>query len=155
MSGALSFTYASLGFRSRFAFRCHHPPSRRTCCQTHPSGPDFIASVIAFTNSTRVFVALQPVDLRRSFSGLHGIILDVLHQDPTSGHLFLFTNKSRKRLKCFCWDGSGTWVATKRLESGKFPWPTGADLQRGLNAEEFYALVNGLKVERLTNWYRK
>ena len=62
------------------------------------------------TPATRIFVALAPVDLRRSFNGLCACVQEVLRQDPLSGHLFLFTNRRRNRLKLLYWDGSGLWV---------------------------------------------
>jgi transposase len=62
------------------------------------------------TAATRIFVALEPVDLRQSFNGLFARVQAVLQEDPTSGHLYLFTNKQRNRLKILCYDGSGLWV---------------------------------------------
>jgi transposase len=111
--------------------------------------------MIAVTSQTRIFMATQPVDLRKSFSGLHGIVRDVLKHDPGSGHLFIFTNKSRRRLKLYCWDGSGAWVATKRLSAGRFLWPGGDGVDRSLLPEDFYGLINGLKIQRLDKWYRR
>ena len=76
--------------------------------------------MISLTAATRVFVALDPVDLRKSFSGLQGCVQQQLREDPLSGHVFVFTNRLRSRLKILVWDGSGLWCATKRLERGKF-----------------------------------
>jgi transposase len=70
--------------------------------------------------ATRVFVAVAPTDLRGSFNALYGLVQRVLAQDPLSGHLFVFTNRRRNRLKILWWDGSGLWVAAKRLEKGCF-----------------------------------
>jgi hypothetical protein len=57
--------------------------------------------------ATKIFVCLDPVDMRKGFDGLYGLVRDHLGQDPQSGHLFLFTNHSRTRLKALVWDGSG------------------------------------------------
>ena len=105
--------------------------------------------------ATRVFVALAPVDLRRSFNGLCACVQEQLREDPLSGHLFVFTNQRRTRLKILCWDGSGLWVCAKRLERGRFTWPAGEGAQATLRAEEFSALVNGLEVRSKKDWYRK
>jgi transposase len=73
--------------------------------------------------ATRIFIALEPVDMRKGFEGLYGLVRDHLGEDPLSGHLFLFANRAHTRLKALVWDGSGLWVCAKRLERGSFHWP--------------------------------
>ena len=73
--------------------------------------------------ATKIYIAVEAVDMRKGFEGLHGLVRDRLGQDPLSGHLFLFTNRTRTRLKALVWDGSGLWVCAKRLEKGRFHWP--------------------------------
>ena len=74
--------------------------------------------------STRVFVATQPADRRKSFDGLLAIVRDFLgHQDPLSGHLFVFRNKRGDRLKAIWWDSDGLVIFYKRLEIGSFLIP--------------------------------
>ena len=63
--------------------------------------------------ATKVFVATGAVDMRKGFEGLYGLVRDELGRDPLSGHLFLFANRSRTRLKMLFWDGSGLWVCAK------------------------------------------
>ncbi|HEV2210263.1 MAG TPA: IS66 family insertion sequence element accessory protein TnpB [Verrucomicrobiae bacterium] len=106
--------------------------------------------------ATRVLVAITPVDLRGSFNRLYGLVSEQLKADPLSGHLFVFTNRQRNRLKVLYWDGSGLWVCAKRLEKGRFTWPT--DEQQpsvSLRPEEWNALVHGLEVRPKTGWYRR
>lgn len=110
--------------------------------------------MIALNATTRVFVALDPVDLRKSFNGLRGLVQERLRQDPLSGHVFVFLNRDRTRLKLLTWDGSGLWVATKRLEAGCFPRPAGEGESCQLRPEEFSALLNGLVVVARKEWYR-
>jgi transposase len=62
-------------------------------------------------------------DLRRSFEGLCGLVVNVIKQQPTSGHVFAFCNRTRSRVKCFHWDGSGLWVSAKPIESGTVASP--------------------------------
>ena len=57
--------------------------------------------------ATKIYISLDAVDMRKGFDGLYGLVRDHLGQDPQSGHLFLFTNRSRTRLKALVWDGSG------------------------------------------------
>jgi transposase len=108
--------------------------------------------------ATKIYLAVEAVDMRKGFEGLYGAVRDQLGHDPLNGHLFLFTNKSRTRLKALVWDGSGLWVCAKRLEKGRFRWPE-AEGQHSvtMRSEELAMLVNGLDVKqtRQRNWYRK
>ncbi len=108
--------------------------------------------------ATKIFIAVEAIDMRKGFEGLHGLVRDYLEQDPLSGHWFLFTNRSRTRLKALVWDGSGLWVCAKRLEKGCFHWPQAVHARSvTMRPEELAMLVNGLdlKQARQRNWYRK
>jgi transposase len=111
--------------------------------------------------ATRVFVALEPVDMRKGFDGLHGLVAHQLQEDPRSGHLFVFTNTQRNRLKILHWDGTGLWVCAKRLEKGRFSWPSPhQDPQGGkvrLTAAGLAMLLGGLDFAqaRLKDWRRE
>jgi transposase len=108
--------------------------------------------------ATKIYVAVEAVDMRKGFEGLYGLVRDQFGTDPLSGHLFLFSNRTRTRLKALVWDGSGLWVCAKRLEKGRFRWPS-AEGRRTvtMRPEELAMLVNGLDVKqaRQRNWYRK
>jgi transposase len=109
--------------------------------------------------ATKIYVAVEAVDMRKGFDGLYGLVRDQLGQDPLSGYLFLFSNRTRTRLKALVWDGSGLWVCAKRLEKGSFRWPAASEKQRSvtMRAEELAMLVNGLdlKQTQLRKWYRR
>jgi|SRR5689334_4455140 transposase len=109
--------------------------------------------------ATKVYLALGATDLRKGFDGLYGLARDALGLEPLSGHLVLFCNRERTRLKVLFWDGSGLWVCAKRLEKGRFSWPTepGAAACVTLSPEEFALLVGGIDLSqtRRKNWYRK
>jgi transposase len=107
------------------------------------------------TPATRIFVALAPVDLRASFNRLSAWVQEQLREDPLSGHVYVFTNRRRNRLKLLYWDGSGLWVCGKRLERGRFSWPQAQGLSLNLRAGEWNALVNGLEVRAKASWYRQ
>jgi transposase len=109
--------------------------------------------------ATKIFISVEAVDMRKGFDGLHGLVRDQLGQDPLSGHLFLFTNRSKTRLKALVWDGSGLWVCAKRLERGRFGWPqtTGAK-SIAMRPEQLAMLVNGMDLTQAKpreGWYRR
>ena len=81
--------------------------------------------MLALTAGTRIFLAVAPVDLRRSFDGLTAHVQTVLAQQVLEGGLFAFTNRRRNRLRLLWWVGTGLWIATKRLERGALTWPSG------------------------------
>ena len=111
--------------------------------------------MLSLSAATRVFVALAPVDLRRSFNGLYACVRERLKEDPLSGHLFVFTNRDRDRVKVLYWDGSGLWVCAKRLEKGRFSWPKGEGAAASLRTEELSALLSGLEVRAKAGWSRR
>jgi transposase len=76
----------------------------------------------------RLYLAVEPVDMRKSFNGLWAEASNRLRENPFDGALFVFTNKQRNRIKILYWDGSGAWVFAKRLEKGRFSWPGGSDV---------------------------
>jgi transposase len=102
-----------------------------------------------------MLVATTPVDLRGSFNRLYSLVIEQLKGDPLSGHLFVFTNRRRNRIKVLYWDGDGLWVCAKRLEQGRFTWPMSENGQVSLRGEEFSALIHGLEVRSKKNWYRR
>ena len=108
--------------------------------------------------ATRIYIALDPVDMRKGFDGLCGLVRDHLGQDPQSGYLFLFANRTRPRLKALVWDGSSLWICAKRLERGRFGWPPVNGARSViLRPEELAMLVNGLELSQARsrkNWMR-
>jgi transposase len=69
-----------------------------------------------FATTQRIYLAVEPVDMRKQFNGLWALASEKLREDPFKGSLFVFTNKDRDRLKILYWDGSGVWVLAKRVE---------------------------------------
>jgi transposase len=108
--------------------------------------------------ATHIYVGVEAVDMRKGFDGLFGLVRDTLGQNPLSGHVFVFTNRGRTRLKALVWDGSGLWVCAKRLERGRFHWPeaaVGASKSVTMRPEELAMLLNGLDLrqsKRRKNW---
>lgn len=108
--------------------------------------------------ATKIYLGRETVDMRKGFEGLFGLVRDYLGQDPLSGHLFLFTNRDHTRLKVLVWDGSGLWVCAKRLEKGRFRWPTaGEGRSIMMRPEELAMLLNGMDLAQARprrGWYR-
>jgi len=109
--------------------------------------------------ATRIYLAAGATDMRKGFDGLYGLARDRLGGDPLSGHLFLFANARRNRLKVLYWDGSGLWVCAKRLEQGRFGWPAavGGEAKVVLSHEELALLLGGIDLAgtKRRRWYRK
>ena len=74
--------------------------------------------------SVRIYVAAEAVDLRRGFDGLAATTRSLIRQDPLNGHLFVFLNRRRNRIKLLVWDRTGYLLLYKRLERGSFHLPT-------------------------------
>jgi transposase len=109
--------------------------------------------------ATRIYLAPGATDMRQGFNGLYGLVRDRLLCDPLSGHLFLFANAQRNRLKILFWDQSGLWVCAKKLERGRFHWPAGDSSASKivLSHEELSLLLGGIDLAqtRRRRWYRK
>jgi transposase len=97
---------------------------------------------------TRVYLACCPVDMRRGFDGLSANVAELLKQDPYSGHLFIFRSKRGDYLKILYWDGSGLCLFAKRLEKGKFAWPSRVDATLRLTPAQLALLVEGIDWRR-------
>ena len=109
--------------------------------------------------ATRVYLAAGATDMRKGFEGLYGLVRDQLQLEPLSGHIFIFSNAQRNRLKLLFWDGSGLWVCAKRLEKGRFRWPRAEAGQSRvvLSQEELALLVGGIDLvgSKRRDWFRK
>lgn len=110
--------------------------------------------MLSLSPATRIFVALEPVDLRRGFNGLYTWVQTVLQEEPTSGHWFVFLNRRRNRLKILTYDGSGLWVCGKRLERGTFAAPAGEGKSQCLRPEELTLLIHGIESTSRRQWHR-
>lgn len=116
--------------------------------------------MLSFSGSLKVFVAIEACDLRKGFNGLHGLVTGRLGQDLRSGALFVFSNRRHTRLKILCWDGTGLWLLTKRLEKGTFSWPKAIDPDKTtlrLNPQALAMLTDGvdLRGAKLRPWYER
>jgi len=101
--------------------------------------------MLTLPSAAKIYLAVEPVDMRKQFNGLWSLAEFKLREDPRSGALFVFTNKNRDRLKMLYWDGTGAWVFAKRLEKGRFSWPVGSDRTKlPLKPEALTMLLAGI-----------
>ena len=80
--------------------------------------------MIALAAGTRVWLVAGATDMRRGFTGLSALVQTALEQDPFAGHVFVFRGKKGDLLKLLWFDGDGLCLFAKRLERGRFVWPS-------------------------------
>jgi transposase len=100
--------------------------------------------------SVRIFVAAEPVDLRKSIDGL-GALVRAQGHDVYSGHLYVFAGRRRDRIKILSFDRGGFVIYYKRLEAGRFRWPTvtPASKEIEIDATSLAMLLDGIDVHRV------
>jgi transposase len=94
--------------------------------------------------SVRIYLATAPADMRCSFDGLTARVVSVLAADPFSGHLFVFRNRRRDRVKILFWDRSGFCLWYKRLEKGTFHFPEAVTASVEVESAELALLLEGI-----------
>ena len=101
--------------------------------------------MLQLSPQTRILLATEPVDLRKGIDGLAAVCRRALTEQPLSGTVFVFRNRTGTTLKLLCYDGQGFWLCTKRLSQGRFTWwPTTQDARAHLSARELaIVLWNG------------
>jgi transposase len=116
--------------------------------------------MLSFAGSLKVFVALEPCDMRKGFEGLYALASEQLKEDPRQGAVFVFSNRQHTRLKLLYWDGTGIWLMSKRLEQGTFSWPRSVEsgqTKMKLSPEALVMLTDGvdLRGAKLKPWYQR
>jgi len=113
--------------------------------------------MLSLPPTVRVFVAVEPIDMRGSFDALAGSVRR-LGLDPVDGHLYLFLNKRRRIAKALWFDGSGWCVLAKRLEAGSFQLPPleSADSKVQIDGATFASLLAGIDFTAARRgWFRR
>ena len=116
--------------------------------------------MLTLPSSVRIYVAAEPVDLRRGFDGLAAATRGLIGQDPMSGHVFVFLNRRQNRIKLLVWDRTGWLLLYKRLERGTFQIPTrprAGQHHVEVDAGELGLMLEGLDLRgarRRERWYR-
>ena len=109
--------------------------------------------MLSLPPAVRIFVACGATDLRKSFDALAAVVREVLRQDPLSGHLFVFLNRRRDRIKVLYWDRAGFCLFYKRLEEGSFEAPSAEQIDVGTLLQ----LLEGIELSsaRRRKWYSR
>ena len=104
----------------------YHRRGRR-CDRAGARGQGAITTMIPIPAGVRVWLATGHTDMRKGFDGLALTVQETLKRDPHSGHLFVFRGRRGDLIKCLWSDGQGLCLFSKRLERGRFLWPSTAD----------------------------
>ena len=102
--------------------------------------------MLSIGRGSKIYLVAGPTDMRKSFDTLAAVVRDVINADPLSGHLFVFCNRRRDRLKALVWESSGFWLLAKRLEQGTFVWPDVSQTKVEQSPAELAALLEGLEL---------
>ena len=99
--------------------------------------------MLSLPAALHIFLAVEPADMRNGFDGLARLVRDVIREDPLSGHLFVFRNRRRDRVKILDWDRDGLALWYKRLEKGTFRWPQAGEPSIALSGAQLMELLAG------------
>jgi len=102
----------------------------------------------------RVWLYTQPTDMRKSCDGLSALVKNTLHEDPASGHLFVFINRKRTQMKVLYFDRSGYCVWSKRLEQGRFQYRSTGACKVALDWTQLKLILEGIELKN-TRRYRR
>jgi transposase len=100
--------------------------------------------VISLPAGTRVWLAAGATDMRRGFDGLARQVQQTLGQDPFSGHLFVFRGRRGDLVKVLYWDTQGLCLFAKRLERGRFVWPSATEGVVSMTPAQLAMLLEGI-----------
>lgn len=103
--------------------------------------------MLSLPPSVRIFIARGATDMRKSFDTLAVLVCDVIAEDPQSGHLFVFVNRRKNRVKILWWDRSGYCLLAKRLEHGQFhiyDRSSGSTCAYEMSASDLALLLEGI-----------
>lgn len=110
--------------------------------------------MLSFPPALKIFLASAPTDMRKNHDGLAALVEHVLAENPLSGHLFVFRNKSGDRVKLLYWDTDGYALWYKRLEAGRFRFPSAAAPRLTITATELAMLLDGVDLSSVRRGQR-
>ena len=110
--------------------------------------------MFGLSEQTRVFIKPGGTDGRLGLDALRALVTHVLKQEVLSGSLFTFCNQRRNRIRCLFFDGSGFWLATKRLEGATYQWPKDPAAVMQMSVAQLRLLLEGFELKSRRGWRR-
>ena len=101
----------------------------------------------------KIFLFRQPVDMRKSFDGLSGLVEQAFPGQLQTGSLFVFINRRRHMIKILCWDGDGMMLWHKRLEAGTYKIPESSNNEVVFDRRQLMALLEGIIPKKIRSRY--
>jgi transposase len=98
----------------------------------------------------QIWLAVEPVDMRRGIDGLSMAVQQSLGHSPCAGSAFVFGNRAGNRIKVLVWDGTGVWLCHRRLHEGRFVWPGSGERCFTLTQAQWEWLIAGVNWQRLS-----
>jgi transposase len=92
----------------------------------------------------KVFLANEPLDMRKSFQGTAAVIQGQFNRQPNTGHLFVFHNRGKDKIKIFYWDRNGFVQWYKQLEQGCFRFPNQTQKLYEISVSDLTLLLEGI-----------
>lgn len=104
--------------------------------------------MLVFSAKVKYHLCCTLIDMRKGFDGLSGLVLNLMQQNPRTGDVFIFLNKTKTHIKMLYWDEDGFVIFYKRLEKGTFDFLKDESISKELKREELVLILSGLKVDK-------
>jgi len=105
--------------------------------------------MIKIPSDVKIYLAIKPIHMNKSFDGLAALVVDVIEQNPLSGHLFVFRNKRGDKIKVFTWDRNGFGFWYKRLDRGRYKFPRTDSSSVTISCDDLKLLLDGIDLNKL------
>jgi transposase len=107
--------------------------------------------LFGLSGNTRLFLYNGSADMRKGFNGLSGLVINKLKQNPLSGDVFIFVNRSRTLIKLLVWDQTGFAIWHKRLEQGTFEMPLidSSTNSVEINRQKLMLILEGISLKNI------
>lgn len=105
--------------------------------------------MITLPAGTRIYLAVAPINMHASFDKLAMLVEEVIQQSPLNGHVFVFRNRQKDKIKLIVWDRNGFWIFYRRIEKGRFKIPKIQQNSIELSHEDLKLLLDGIDISKL------